>query len=171
MDVGGGQGTLLAAILAAHARAQGILFDREEVLQKASAGLTGLLDRVQLCRGDFFKSVPKGGDLYLLSWILHDWDDERATTILKNCREAMEAGGPSTRLLIIEAIAPDRITCPSLAVELDLAMLVLTGGRERTVQEYTALLNAAGLKLLRVYAIGDGRSVIEAGLPVNVPLR
>ncbi|HZU37688.1 MAG TPA: methyltransferase [Gemmataceae bacterium] len=165
VDVGGGQGTLLAAILAAHPRVQGILFDRAEVLQKASAGLTGVLDRVQLCSGDFFQSVPRGGDLYLLSWILHDWDDERATTLLKNCRNAMEAGRPGTRLLIIEALAPDRVTRPSLAVELDLAMLVLTGGQERTAQEYQALLQAAGLRLLRVYAIGDGRSVIEAGLP------
>ena len=77
----------------------------------------------------------------------------------------MKAGGPRTRLLIIEAIAPDRIAAPSPAVDLDLAMLVLTGGRERTAQEYNALLNAAGLRLMRVHSIGDDRSVIEAGLP------
>jgi hypothetical protein len=165
IDVGGGQGALLAEVLATNPIAQGVLFDREEVLEKTPGSLTDFMHRVKLCSGDFFKSVPKGGDLYFLSWILHDWDDDKATTILKNCRDAMKEGKPGTRLFIIEAIMPDRLARPSPAVEMDLAMLVLTGGRERTAEEYNALLNAAGLAFVRVHPIADDRSVIVAALP------
>jgi hypothetical protein len=121
--------------------------------------------------GDFFVSVPEGGDCYVLSWILHDWDDAQAIRLLTNCRAAMEkrekraqgrAAGGELRLLVVEAVLPDRVAEPSPLVESDLAMLVLTGGRERTAGEYEALLAAGGFRLRRIVTTGGMRSVIEA---------
>jgi hypothetical protein len=149
VDVGGGHGALIAAILKAHPEMNGILFDLPAVIdgarrmREAEAGS----DRCDLVAGDFFEAVPEGGDAYILKWILHDWDDERAGRILKNCRQAMTEQG---RLLVMEVVLPDRMTPGTHGCALDVHMLVLTGGRERTEGEYRALLAAAGFQLARI---------------------
>jgi hypothetical protein len=149
VDVGGGHGTLLAAILKANPHAAGILFDLAPVVASARRTLEaqGVSDRCEPVAGDFFEAVPEGGDAYLLKWILHDWDDEQAIRILRNCRRAM---GEEARLLIIETVMPERMTQGSAGACLDMHMLALTGGWERTESEYRALLARAGLQLSRV---------------------
>ena len=173
VDVGGGRGALLAAILAANADAHGVLFDQPGVIAAAGGVLAGappgVAARTTLASGDFFASVPSGGDAYLLSNILHDWDDEPSRRILANCREAMAPGG---RVLLVEAVLPERPVRaappagapPALTVSLmDLDMLVLNGGRQRSAAEFAALLGQAGLLLTRVVP-GGFCSVVEAVL-------
>jgi hypothetical protein len=160
VDVGGGHGAILAAVLAASPKARGVLYDLPDVIAGAGGPLDklGLRKRAKLASGDFFASVPGGGDAYLLSNIIHDWDDEAAMRILANCRQAMTEGG---RVLLVEAVLPDNRQ-PSLMVKLmDLDMLVLTGGRQRTRTEFTELLKQAGLRLSRVVP-GGFCSVVEA---------
>ena len=118
----------------------------------------GVADRVTLEGGDFFEAVPAGGDAYLLSHILHDWSDDRSQTILQNCREAMASGD---RLLIVEMVLPDDGP-PHPGYELDLVMLALTGGRERTKDEYAHLLNEANFQMERVVPTESPVSVVEA---------
>jgi hypothetical protein len=128
VDVGGGDGTLLTAIRDAEPEVEGVVFDVED--------------------GDFFESVPRGADAYVLKQILHDWADEPATAILRSCRAAM---GPGARLLILERMLPERATPADVGPLLvDILMLVATGGRERTEREFRALLAAADLELLSV---------------------
>jgi hypothetical protein len=145
VDVGGGRGTLLAAILRAHPDARGILFDQPHVIPGARQQLdaAGLGQRCELVAGDFFESVVPGGDAYVLKWIVHDWDDQRALRILGRCRQALPDAG---RLLLVETVLPPGNT-PSPGKLADLAMMVWTGGRERTEAEYRALLAAAGFVL------------------------
>jgi hypothetical protein len=170
VDVGGGQGTLMAALLRDRPGWSGILFDREPVLAAARERLAaaGLANRCRLVGGDFFTSVPEGGDCYVLSWILHDWDDAQAIRLLANCRSALGAGERGSgrsgepRLLVVEAVLPERVAEPTPLVESDLAMLVLTGGRERSAAEYEALLWAGGFRLRRILPTGSMRSVLEA---------
>jgi hypothetical protein len=154
VDVGGGHGALLAAVLQAHPHLRGVLFDREATLAGAPAVLerTGVSARCEIVAGDFFESVPSGGDVYLLSWILHDWDDARAARILQSCRAA---AGESATLVLVEVVLPPRVQQgASVGViadpyTLDLQMLLLTGGRERTLAEYRELLGAVGYTLTR----------------------
>jgi hypothetical protein len=147
VDVGGGDGTLIAQILRAQPALTGVVFDLPQVVASARPTLAGagLAGRVRTVPGDFFTSVPDGADAYLLKFILHDWDDERATAILRNCRAAMAASG---RVLIVERVLPESVT-PADANELlsDILMMVATGGKERTADEYRALLTGAGLTL------------------------
>ena len=154
VDVGGGHGLQLATVLRAYPALRGVLFDRPEVVAGAAAVLeeAGVADRCEIVGGDFFAAVPPGGDAYLLRHIIHDWDDARAAAILANCRRALEGPG---RLLVVEPrIAPDhREALPVL--HLDLQMLVNTGGRERTDEEYRALFAAAGFRLTAVVPLGD----------------
>jgi hypothetical protein len=159
VDVGGGTGTLLAEILRAYGRVRGVLFDRPAVVETSGAILSkaGVADRCRVIAGDFFETVPEGGDAYVLSWIIHDWDDDRCLTILKNCRRAM---GPDSRLLVIEQVVPAGNE-PSLSKLYDLQMLVCLGGRERTEAEFQALLGRADLSLRRIIATGTSRSIIE----------
>jgi O-methyltransferase domain len=152
VDVGGGTGTLLESVLARHPDAHGVLFDVPGVIDGARVG-----DRCEAVAGDFFTAVPPGGDAYVLSWILHDWDDERALAILRNCRVAVAAGG---RLVVVETILPPGDE-PHFGKVLDVAMLVLTGGRERTEAEYRALFREAGFELTRVLETASPTSVIE----------
>jgi hypothetical protein len=159
-DIGGGKGTLLAAILQANDHLRGVLFDRPEVTAGAGTVLdeAGVADRCHVATGDFFASVPDQADIYLLANVLHDWDDGRSAQILANCRNAMAAGG---RVLIIERLIPDD---PAAAVPVllsDLNMLVLTGGMERTNSEYAALLTEAGLVPGRVLPVSPPYGVIE----------
>jgi hypothetical protein len=161
VDVGGGQGTLMASILQVQPNARGVLFDLPHVIatsrtHMASAGDTA---RREFMAGDFFASVPAGGDLYLLKKIIHDWDDERAQLILTNCRNAMSS---TARLLLIEPVIPPG-NDPSFNKLLDLLMLVWTsGGRERTESEHRALLASAGLSLNRVIPTRSAVSIVEA---------
>jgi O-methyltransferase domain/Dimerisation domain len=161
VDVGGGQGALLAAILARNPDVHGVLFDMPHVIA-AARGLieeAGLADRCELAAGDFFERVPAGGDLYLLKRVVHDWDDERASAILRSCRAAM---GDRSRLLVIEHVLPPG-NAPSWGKLLDLQMLVLTpGGRERDEAGFRALLASTGLRLERIIPAGPTASLIEA---------
>lgn len=158
VDVGGSHGVLLAGLLEANARAAGVLFDLPEVVAGAREALAarGLADRVEVVGGDFREEVPPGGDLYVLKHILHDWDDEQAARILRSCHRA---GRPGSILLVIE-----RLLGPGadpLAHVADLLMLVMFGGRERTREEFEALLDAAGYRLQRVVRL-PMFSVLEA---------
>jgi hypothetical protein len=145
VDVGGGRGALLAGVLSANPHLTGALCEAPAVLADARQrfAAAGVADRVQLIPCDFFTQIPATGDLFVLSNVLHDWDDERATTILRNCRAAAQ---PGSRLLVVEGIVPDDAT-PSVAKVMDLEMLCLTGGRQRTVAELSALLAAADYKV------------------------
>ena len=164
VDVGGGQGALLAAILAGGPDLQGILYDLPHVIAAARGGpidAAGLAGRCELAAGSFFERVPAGGDLYLLKRVIHDWDDERAAAILRNCRAAMSA---TARLLVVDhVLSPGN--APSLGKWLDLQMLVLTpGGRERDEAGFRALLSSAGLGLKRILPAGPTASLVEAVL-------
>lgn len=159
VDVGGGHGSLIASILNANPQARGILFETPEVTDGATTHLVaaGLAERCDVVAGDFFEAVPSGGDVYLLSFILHDWDDERSIAILKNCQRAM---APDGRLLLIEQVIP-HANEPSFSKMYDLHMLVLMGGRERTEAEYRMLLHAAGFRLTTIIPTQSPRSIIE----------
>ncbi|MBV9164192.1 MAG: hypothetical protein JO345_23450 [Streptosporangiaceae bacterium] len=155
VDIGGGDGTLLRAILDCSPTASGVLFDRKHVV----AGETGVAPaRMSLVEGDFFESVPAGADLYMLSRILHDWDDARCALLLDRCRAAME---PGTTLLAIERVLPDEFD-DSASFAWDLQMLAITGGQERTRAEYSRLLSAAGFELKTITVIWHGLSSLVA---------
>jgi SAM-dependent methyltransferase len=159
-DVGGGHGALLAAILKATPAARGLVYDQPEVVAGARAKVeaAGLAARCDTVGGDFFESVPAGCDAHVLKWIIHDWDDGRALKILRNCHGSLADGG---RLLLVEAVVPEGNE-PSFSKWMDLQMLVMTGGRERTAAEYRALLAAAGFELTRVIPTKSPVSIVEA---------
>lgn len=145
VDVGGGHGALLAALLTAYPAMQGVLFDQPHVLALAHdlLGATGVADRCRVIDGSFFESVPEGGDAYLLKSILHDWEDAEAVAILEVCRSAMR--GDATLLVVERILAPPN---EGLAAKFsDLNMLVGPGGRERTLEDFVALFETAGFRL------------------------
>ncbi|MGQ0776092.1 MAG: methyltransferase [Pseudonocardiales bacterium] len=160
VDVGGGHGALLAAVLAASPQTRGVLYDQPDVIAGAGGPLkeAGVSARCQLLSGDFFESVPTGGDAYLLSNIIHDWDDEHSTQILANCRAAMAADG---RVLLVEAVLPDKAEPAPLIKLMDLNMLIISGGRQRTGAEFGELFRRVGLELSRIVP-GGLCSVVEA---------
>ena len=164
VDVGGGHGELLAAILRAHPAARGVLFDLPHAIDGAAASLAraGVSERCDCVAGSFFDGVPAGGDAYLVKSVLHNWDDERCATILGRCRAAMS---PRARLYIVERVLPERLgTSPreqSMARS-DLNMLVALSGRERSEAEFGALLRAAGFRVERRASSGGEWDVIEA---------
>jgi O-methyltransferase domain len=162
VDVGGGYGALLSAILTRTPQLQAVLFDRPEMIPGAWAQLesTGVLDRCQVVGGDFFHRVPPGGDAYLCSRVIHDWNAERATLLLSHCRRAIQPGG--TLLLVEEVILPGDAPC--FGKLSDLNMLVGPGGQERTAAEYRALYTAAGFELTQVIPTQSRMSII-AGVP------
>lgn len=153
VDVGGGHGTLLRALLATAPRAQGVVLDLPEVV--AAAPPAG---RIQFTGGDFLTSVPTGGDVYVLCHVLHDWDDPDAQRILSVCRHAATAG---SRLLIVEAVLADE-PGPVMPELLDVHMMVMSGGRERSRDQYGQLLDAAGWQLAEVTALPSGQSLLNA---------
>jgi SAM-dependent methyltransferase len=165
-DVGGGTGTLLAEILPRHPSMRGVLFELESLHDDARANLAarGVAGRCDVVAGDFFTSVPDGCDVYVLQAVLHDWDDERATTILTNVREAM---APGARLLVIENLLDaDGREKDRLTRGFDLLMLVLTGsGRERTREQFEALFARAGLRLERDITLPSLLHVLEVAAP------
>lgn len=160
VDVAGGHGSFLVGVLKANPAMRGVLVDLPHVIEKAKQRLSedGLADRCEAFAGDIFQSVPEGGDAYVLKWIIHDWNDQQSVTILKNCRQAMAADG---KLLLIESVIPSGNE-PSFAKFMDLNMLVMTGGRERTESQYRELLAAAGFELIRIVPTPSPFCVIEA---------
>ncbi|GGT19137.1 methyltransferase [Streptomyces purpureus] len=160
VDVAGGHGALLAAVLDAHPGVRGVLYDQADVVVGAKQTFRerGLEDRVDTVGGDFFESVPPGGDAYLLSNVIHDWDDANSLKILTNCREALADGG---RVLLVEAVMPERSEPSPTVTLMDLNMLVLCGGRQRTETEFADLFARAGLRLTRIVRAGL-HSVVEA---------
>ena len=163
VDVGGGNGTLLAVILQAHGHLRGVLFDLPAVTVEARAALqaAGVADRCDVVGGDFFQAVPAGADGYIVANVLHDWDDVRAAQILEACGRAMAHNG---RVLIVERLIPDNPPDAVPVLLSDLNMLVMSGGRERATAEYGQLLAEAGLSLGKVQPVAPPYGVIE-GLP------
>jgi hypothetical protein len=159
VDVGGGNGSLLMTTLQRYPSLRGVVFDRPDVIERARASIkaAGSENRCTLTGGNFFESVPSGGDAYLMRHIIHDWNDEQCRTILRNCRKAVP---PSGKLLLIESVIPPGNE-PCFAKLLDLTMLAIPGGMERTETEYRELLAGAGFRLSRVVATTANVDVIE----------
>jgi O-methyltransferase len=160
VDVGGATGNMLAHILTRYPQPRGVLYDRAHVVAEAPALLRqhGVSDRVTIVPGNFFESVPPGGDAYILSHIIHDWTEEQCLTILGNCRKAMT---PEKKLLIVEFVLPEGNT-PHFGKLADMVMLACPGGEERTAAEYGALLDAAGFSVARVVPTTSDVSIVEA---------
>jgi hypothetical protein len=160
VDVGGGHGRLLAAILGSAPNAHGVLYDMPEVIAGAAPLLreSGVAERVRLTEGSFFDSVPAGGDAYVLKHIIHDWDDDPSIQILRNVRSAAAAGAT---LLLIEGVIPEDAS-ESIAKLMDMEMLLVNNGRERTAGEYRRLFDAVGFRLTRVVDTAASLSIIEA---------
>ncbi|WP_411757569.1 methyltransferase [Streptomyces venezuelae] len=163
-DVGGGSGTLLAAVLAAHPGLTGVVFDTADGLAEAANTLArhGLEKRCALVAGDFFKAVPQGSDVYLVKSILHDWTDAQAVTILRHCRQVLPAGGV---VLIVEPVLPELVGSEDEGTYLsDLNMMVNVGGRERTREDFEELCRQAGLRVTSVTPLAEAApySLIEA---------
>ena len=160
VDVGGGNGALLASLLRAFTGMRGILFDQPHVTALAHEvlGEAGVADRCQVVSGSFFEGVPEGGDAYVLKAIVHDWEDPEAVALMQACRRA--ASDDAVLLLIERDLGgPNEAAAAKLS---DLNMLVNPGGRERSVEEYAALLDAAGFRLLTATPTASGLSVLEA---------
>jgi cyclopropane fatty-acyl-phospholipid synthase-like methyltransferase len=162
MDVAGGRGHLLATVLRAHPSLRGVLFEMPHVAPGAQATFqaSGLADRVETLTGDMFQSVPAGGDAYMLKHIIHDWDDAKCLTLLKNVRKVIP---PNGKLLVVDMVVPGPGE-PHLSKLLDLEMLVMAGGLERTREEFAALFQRAGFRLARVVPTRSPVSVVE-GVP------
>jgi len=160
VDIGGGQGKLLERILQFNPDIKGTVFDTVSTIERAEQqlGNNAWGRRCSYVTGDFFTSVPPGADAYLLCGVIHDWDDDRAITILRNCRRAMTK---NSRLLVVDMIVPDAASA-SFSKLLDLNMLVMNGGRERTKAEFCELLEVAAYKLTRIIRTRAPQSVIEA---------
>ena len=159
-DVGGGHGTLLGAILKAHPSLSGILFDQPHVVAGARPHLeaAGVAARCQVVAGDLFGPLPEGADAHLFKSVVHDWDDEPALAVLRNCRRALRKPGT---LLLVERLLPAATGDDPGTIWTDLHMLALTGGRERSEAEYRALLAAAGFTPTRVVPTRSRFSIIE----------
>lgn len=160
VDVGGGHGGLLTGVLKKNAQLKGVVFDAPEVISgtRSKIEAAGLADRCETIGGNFFESVPAGGDAYILKWIIHDWDDEKSIRILRNVREQMS---PTSKLILVDSVVPESAE-PHFSKFIDLNMLVMTGGKERTESEFRQLLGSAGFKLLRVIPTELPTSIIEA---------
>jgi hypothetical protein len=158
-DIGGGNGSVITAILRRYPAMQGVLFDLPGVVERAKANIeaAGLEGRCRVVACNFFEGVPPGADAYFMRHIIHDWDDDKSITILRNCRQAMSQGG---KLLVVEGVVPPGNE-PAISKFFDLAMMVLPGGMERTEDEYRQLLAAAGFRLTRIVPTRTWVSVIE----------
>jgi len=160
VDVGGGHGGLITSVLKKNPNLKGVLFDAPEVIEGAQTKIeaAGLADRLETASGNFFEAVPAGGDAYIMKWIIHDWDDQKSNTILRNIRNQIPANG---RLILIDSVVPETNE-PHFSKFIDLNMLVMTGGKERTEKEFQELLAAAGFRLLRVIPTKVPTSIVEA---------
>jgi hypothetical protein len=161
-DIGGGNGSLISATLEMHRELRGILFDMPSVIERSRPNIekAGLASRCQCIAGSFFESVPPGADAYLLRHIIHDWDDAESVTILRNCRTAIGTNAAG-RVLVLETVIPPG-NAPMFGKLLDLNMLVIPGGLERTESEYRELFTASGWRLNRIVPTTTEISVIEA---------
>jgi len=158
-DIGGGNASLLITVLKKYPALQGILYDLPGVAERAKANIqaVGLTDRCRVMGGNFFESVPAGADAYLMRHIIHDWDDEKAMTILRNVHQAI---GKDGRLLVVEGVIPPG-NDPCFGKLLDLTMLTIPGGKERTAEEYRLLFRTGGFELTRTVPTKAEVSVIE----------
>jgi O-methyltransferase domain len=158
-DIGGGRGALVAGVLKANPAMRGLLFDLPDVIATAGplVAQAGVADRCKLVGGSFFESVPAGADLYVLKFILHDWTDEDCVRILENCRRAMASGA---LLLIVEHVIPEE-SGPHVARFMDINMMVMTSGRERTRREFERLLAPAGFAVKRQAPTALGFCILE----------
>jgi SAM-dependent methyltransferase len=157
VDVGGGHGQLLSAIVARNPHLSGVLYDLPAGIAAARTGVGGPLPRCDLVAGDFFKDVPEGADVYIMKKVIHDWDDERAVKILDNCRRVLAPGG---KVLVAETIVPPGNDPHPIKLS-DLNMLAVTGGMERTQEQYARLFARAGLRLARVVPTRSPVSILE----------
>ena len=161
VDVAGGFGSLLALVLKQNPKLRGVLFDLPSVIERARQDrhltAAGVASRCSFAGGDMFESVPRGGDAYVMKYILHNWDDEHCVRLLKNCREAMNPGG---RILIADAVVPPAEK-PDWGKLLDIQMMVVVPGKERTKEEFAALFARAGLRLTRIIPTNCPLSLIE----------
>ncbi|MFY9620991.1 MAG: methyltransferase [Pyrinomonadaceae bacterium] len=159
VDVGGGHGGLITSILKRNPNIRGILFDSPQVVEgaKSKIGDSGVEDRCEVVGGDFFQAVPDGADAITMKWIIHDWNDEQSIAIMKNCHRALPENG---KLILVEAVVPPGDEM-HFAKFIDLNMLVMTGGRERTEEEFRQLYEAAGFRLNRIVPTESPFSVIE----------
>ena len=162
VDVGGGHGILVARLLRTYPDLRAVIFDRPEVVEGARSLLEAesVMERGQLVGGDFFEAVPEGGDVYVLKHVIHDWDDDRAAAILRNCRRAMGSQG---RVLLLEYVLPAGGE-PHPSQIADITMMVMVGGRERTENEFRELFERAGLRLTRIIPTQSPINVLE-GVP------
>jgi hypothetical protein len=163
VDVGGGNGALLIGILKAYPKLAGVVFDQPHAAARARQQIAaaGLADRCEVIAGSFFNEVPRGADGYLISNVLVDWDDERATAILRNCRAAVPRHG---QVLILEELYPTSVDASDVcrhATAIDVLMLLCTGGRQRTEEEFRDLLAASGFRLSKVVPTAAGVSVVQ----------
>jgi hypothetical protein len=163
VDIGGGNASVITTVLKTHARLKGLLFDLPGVIERARGAIAAaeLSGRCSAIGGSFFEAVPAGGDAYMMRHIIHDWDDDKALTILRNVRKVIP---PTGKLLVIESVI-EAGNAPDFGKLLDLNMLVLPGGQERTAEEYRALYARAGFRLDRIVPTPAKVSVIE-GAPV-----
>jgi len=164
VDIGGGHGELLVAVLNVYPRLKGVLFDLPHAVDGARSKVeeAGLADRCEIVGGSFFESVPAGADVYMLKSILHNWDDEHCAMILSQCRRVM---APGARLLVIERVMPEQMTGSATeksVIRSDLNMMVGFGGRERTRHEFATLLALADFELQQCDFVGIGFSLIQA---------
>ncbi len=159
-DIGGGHGGFLAALLRAHPKLRGVLFDQPQTAEAARAFLQplGVAERVTVVTGDFLTGIPVEADLYVLKSVLQQWDDAQALTILSNCRKAMPDGA---KLVVIERLMPEHPADDPAAVMIDLHMMVISGGRARTQAEMEALLADAGLSVASVSVTDEGLSLLQ----------
>lgn len=158
-DVGGGNGSNLISILQANPHLRGLLFDRPHVVERAQVQFeqAGVAGRCDLIGGDFFESVPQGADTCLLRHIIHDWNDEKSLTILKNCHNALPENG---KLLILESVINPG-NDPFMGKFVDLVMLLVTGGKERKAEQFRSLFQQAGFKLTTIFPTATELSIIE----------
>ncbi len=160
VDVAGGHGQVLISVLQRYPNMRGILFDLPHVIKGAvpripAAGVEG---RLTTQTGDFFAAVPPGGDAYIMKHIIHDWDDDRALKILENIKKAMKPGG---RVILLESVLLPGSTQPDFGKVIDIEMLLMPGGKERTEEEFRALFARAGFKLARIVPTQSPLSVVE----------
>jgi hypothetical protein len=162
VDVGGAHGHLLATILRRHRKLKGVLFDLPHTVATAARGgfigARDVSDRCEAVGGDFFAAVPPGADAYVMKYILHDWTDDQCVQILRNCRNAMAPGG---RILVADLVIPRGNTLHPGKI-MDVSMMVMTGGRERTREEFAEVFRRSALRLRRTYPVGGTVSIVEA---------
>lgn len=153
-DIGGGHGLLLESVLESAPEAKGILFDQPQVIEGANVS-----EKIEKLSGDFFAEIPVEADAYLMKFIIHDWNDEQSETILKNLAKSAKSGA---KLLLVETVVEENDNAPSMSKLMDLNMLVMTGGKERTAEEYAELFEKTGFKLTNIIATPSPVQIVEA---------